>query len=382
MTAHRHRDRPAVLFVQGAGERGGAERCLSVLARGLLQRGVPTAVLCHSDGPFTTELRDYHVPVLSGRPLPRARQLSRYPAAVAEIAAAARACDATIIQGNGERVAIFSGWASRRAHCRCVHWLHDAPLRDLPSSAVQMAMASSPADARVTTSRWMAEEFRRRLHLQVRFIPAGIDVDSFPAAPADITEEAGWAPASPVVGFFGRLQRWKGAEVFLQACARVTDVVPEARFVVVGGALYGWEEEYARSLPGMAQNLGIADRVWFAGHRDDALAVMRRCDVVVHASLRPEPLGIVVIEAMALGRAVVATRSRGPEELIEHGRNGFLVDPGDAPSTAVAISRLLTRPAERERLGAAAARTAGAWSADAMLSGFCDLYREIGGSGR
>lgn len=365
-------------MVQGSGERGGAERALSVLALGLPAHGFDPLVVCHADGPFPDELRSAGVAVVAAHPLPRVRSFRSYRAAVAEIAGVARRHRAAVVQGNGERAAVFSSWAARACGARSVQWLHDAPLRDGPSVAAQLVMAVAPADARVAGSQWMAREFRRLLRLDVRTIRCGVDLNRLPTRPAEFRSAAGWPEASPVVGFFGRLQSWKGPDVFLRAAAEVAASVPECRFLVAGGALYGWEEGFARSLPALAVELGVGDRVWFAGHRADALELMAGCQVVVHSSLRPEPLGIVVTEAMALGRPVVATRTRGPEEVITDGRNGFLVQPGDHRSVATVVVDLLRSPARRAEIGAAATVAAQGWSAEVMVRGFADLYREMG----
>jgi phosphatidylinositol alpha 1,6-mannosyltransferase len=84
-----------------------------------------------------------------------------------------------------------------------------------------------------------------------------------------------------------------------------------------------------------------------------------------------------VLEAMALGRAVVATRTKGPEELVSHGSTGLLVPPGDDRALAQAITSLAGDPHLRRGMGAAARHSVGGRSASAMAAGFADLYRRI-----
>jgi glycosyltransferase involved in cell wall biosynthesis len=142
--------------------------------------------------------------------------------------------------------------------------------------------------------------------------------------------------------------------------------------------LYGWETEYAASLPGLAADLGIADRVYFAGHRDDALAMMYGCDVVVHSSRRGEPFGLVVVEAMALGRAVIASRSGGPEEILDDGTTGLLVRQDDVNELAAAMNGLVADRARRADLGGAARLAAFTnHSAQTMAAGFASLYAKV-----
>ena len=105
---------------------------------------------------------------------------------------------------------------------------------------------------------------------------------------------------------------------------------------------------------------------------------MAAADVVAHCSRRPEPLGLVVPEAMALGRAVVATRTLGPEEVIDDGVTGILTDPEDDAGLAAAVAGLLADRANREAMGAAAAAAIRSdWSATAMAERFARALHEL-----
>lgn len=372
-----------VMFLQGAAERGGAETILLALARHLPAVGIEPIVATLASGPFVTELEDAGVEVRRLRVAPRARQFWRTGDVVRHVVDAAVAVGASVVHSNGEKMALYGGAAARRLGVPSVVWLHDAPLRSASAAGLQVALATGRHAALVAPSEWMARSFRRRLGVAATTIAHGLDLDRLPTEPDDVRSNARWDEDTVVVGHFARLQRWKGGEVFLRAAAETARRRPDARFVVVGGALYGWEEEYASSLPALAHELGIADRVAFLGHRTDALSVMAACDVVAHASLRPEPLGLVVLEAMALGRAVVATRTGGPEELIEHGVTGMLVRPGDPTGLSDAIGELANDEGVRHRLGTAASRTVRErWSAERMAEQFAALYADVSIRGR
>jgi len=363
-----------VVFVQGAGERGGAERILLTLANGLPEHGFEPVVAFLADGPFVDEVRAAGIRVLQLGAAPRARELNRWPSVVRRLADAAASVRPTVVVGNGEKVSPWTGWAARRIGAASVFWLHDAPGRDAASTGLQALMRVTPHDASVAGSAWMAGEFQKKLRLSARVIRHGIDP---PPPAADIRRAAGWPEGVPVVAHFGRLQRWKGADVFLRAAAQVAQT-SNARFAVVGGALYGWEQDFAASLPRLADELGIAELVWFAGHRDDARALMGTCDVVVHASVRDEPLGLVVAEAMAARAAVVATRTRGPEELVVDGETGMLVRPGDAGDLAGAVGRLVADAALHGQVAAAGQAYVNAeWSAATMVRQHATLYAEL-----
>ena len=99
------------------------------------------------------------------------------------------------------------------------------------------------------------------------------------------------------------------------------------------------EESYAAELHELAARLGLTARVHWLGTRGDVPALMAASDVVVHASIQPEPLGLVVVEAMALGTPVVASRLGGPAETITPGA-GLLIDPTRPAELAQAIETL------------------------------------------
>lgn len=134
-----------------------------------------------------------------------------------------------------------------------------------------------------------------------------------------------------VIGVFSRMDAWKGHELFLSAAALLPDG-GRYRFLLAGD---GPQRE---KLAKLARNKGIADRVSFAGLRDDIPELMSLCDVIVNPSIEPEPFGRVIIEAMACGKPVVATAMGGHLEIIRDGEDGFLSKP-EPEALAAAILR-------------------------------------------
>jgi glycosyltransferase involved in cell wall biosynthesis len=106
--------------------------------------------------------------------------------------------------------------------------------------------------------------------------------------------------------------------------------------------------------------------------------VHRALDILVLASIEPEPFGLVVLEAMASGKPVIATKHGGPLEIIEDGRSGDLVPPGDAAALARAIEALIHDPARRARVGALAReRVMAHYTAEQYVAGVQAVYREL-----
>jgi glycosyltransferase involved in cell wall biosynthesis len=161
------------------------------------------------------------------------------------------------------------------------------------------------------------------------------------------------------VGTVGRITRWKGQDDFLRAAALVAETHPDVRFVVVGDCVSSpaeqeADEAYREELHALADELGIADRVVFAGYRQDIPAAMNAFDVFVLPS-HDEPFGIVVLEAMAARRPIVATRAGGVPAIVRHEEETLLVPARDAEAMADAIVRLLDDPELAQRIARAAA---------------------------
>ena len=128
----------------------------------------------------------------------------------------------------------------------------------------------------------------------------------------------------PCVALVGRITRWKGQHIFLQAAAWVHRRFPEARFQIVGAALFD-EKAYEAEIRELAVKLGVQNYVDFLGFRSDIPQYMAGIDLLVHASITGEPFGQVIIEAMASGKPVVATNGGGVPEIVVHGETGLLV---------------------------------------------------------
>jgi glycosyltransferase involved in cell wall biosynthesis len=174
----------------------------------------------------------------------------------------------------------------------------------------------------------------------------------------------------------GRLAPWKGQDVFLAAFARSFPAGGVERAVLVGAPLFG-EEGYEADLHRLAAELGIADRLEMTGFRDDVSAELARLDVLVHASVIPEPFGQAVVEGMAAGLPVIATEAGGPAEVITNGVDGLLVPPDDRAALAAALRRLSNDPDLRARLGAAARQRARAYGPMPVAEKVIAFYGQV-----
>jgi glycosyltransferase involved in cell wall biosynthesis len=209
-------------------------------------------------------------------------------------------------------------------------------------------------------------------------IPNGVDMTRFRKAdgPADVMQQLGILPGAPVVCVVSRLNRLKGLEQFLEAVPHVQAEFPAARFLIVGDTNPS-DRAYWSVLTGLAERLRISDRITFAGQRDDVPNLLRHVSVSVMPSLN-EALSNVVLESMAAGAPIVATRVGGTPEAIEDGVTGLLVPPADSCALAGAICRLLADRSLAARLGAAAESSVSErFSMERMVAETERLYRTL-----
>ena len=227
-------------------------------------------------------------------------------------------------------------------------------------------------DGKIAVSTAARETVARYFPGEYTIIPNGIDLDYFGAEDAELLP--GLMDGRPNVLFVGRLERRKGFEYLLDAFPLVKEAIPEVRLVVVGAYDKEDKEPYVR----YARQRGIRG-VRFVGYVPDE--ELRRyyasCHVFCAPSTGYESFGLILLEAMAAGKAIVASRIDGYREVLTHQQEGLLVPPGDSRAIAEAVISLLRNPARREEMGRAGQGTARRYSwarvADQVLGYFHEL---------
>ena len=245
--------------------------------------------------------------------------------------------------------------------------VHDF-LGERPLVRRALRVARGRAAAAIANSAAVAEDARRVLgRVPVYPVHNGVDTERFSPGPMDgarLDTLAG-LPAAPEgtarVGLVATYARWKGQEVFLQAAARLRERLPShpVRFYVVGSPVYRtpgsqFSEEELRST---AHALGLGGHVGFIPFQTEPSTIYRALDAVVHASTRPEPFGMTIVEAMACARAVVVSAAGGAAEIVRPGYDALAFSPGDVEALAVALARLVQAPPLRARMGEEARRS-------------------------
>jgi glycosyltransferase involved in cell wall biosynthesis len=326
---------------------GGAEAMLQAVLDGAQEEGHEIEPVFFKPGPWPVALADagFRVEVIEAG---RLREAHRWVATVARLTKIMRARRPDLVlnwaaktQLYGSPAAVLAGIADR-----VVWWQQAIPRRTwLDGSATLL-----PAVAIGCYSTPAAEAQARLFPARRTFVVA---------AGAPVPEPGLHAPAPlelpddvPIVGLVGRLQPWKGQDRLLRAQAILHERGHMMHLVIVGGDAYGLSADYAASLSPLIEELGLGSHVTLTGQVPDAGPYIEQLDILVNAS-DPEPFGIVLLEGMARGVAVVAVDSGGPGEFIEDGRTGLLSRSGEPGALADALEPLLSSPERRREVGQA-----------------------------
>jgi glycosyltransferase involved in cell wall biosynthesis len=208
-------------------------------------------------------------------------------------------------------------------------------------------------------------------------IHSGVDVDRFIEGAKQRTKkrkELGVPADSLVIGYVGWLIPIKGVTHLVNAMAKIAEQFPKSLLVLVGKGDNKGHEEI--KLKEQVERAGLADKVRFLGWRSDVDEIMGCLDIFVLPSLN-EGMGRVLVEAMAAGLPIVASRVGGILDLIIDGQNGILVPPADAIALEKAISSLLGDKKIRKRMGQVGTKMCRQYSTEAMVERIDGLYREL-----
>jgi glycosyltransferase involved in cell wall biosynthesis len=274
-----------------------------------------------------------------------------------------------LVHANSLKACLYGGAAARLAGIPVIWHIHDRIAEDyLPAPAVRLVRTLArrlPTAVLANSSATLAT----LPGVSGTIAPEPVALDG-----ATVRERDRSGPLR--IGMLGRLASWKGQHVFLEAFASAFSQGTE-QAVIIGSSLFAQDDAYGLTLRRLVARLGITDRVAFSGFREDVAAELSQLDILVHASVVPEPFGRVVVEGMAAGLPVVATGHGGPAEIIENEVNGLLVPPNDTAALAHALRRLAARPELRRTLGAAARNRARDFTPEAVAATVLSTYLSV-----
>lgn len=347
------------LFLSHTGALGGAE--LSLLDHAKYQ-SPNCKVLLFASGPFQASLEAAQVNVevlpeyfdvtkVSRTSLTGAgpnliwglSQLAR------RVAKAAREYE--VIFANSQKSFVVAAIAGRLAGRPVVWCLRDIlsaehfgfANRKMMTTVANSSAAMVIANSQATKAAFVHSGGRASL---VRVVHNGIDARRFSGTVSSSLRDELGIGGAPLIGIFSRLSPWKGQDVLVGALAKV----PETHALLVGSALFG-EDAYEASLREQVRQLGLQDRVHFLGFRSDIAELMLTSDIIVHASVAPEPFGRVIVEGMLAGKPVIAARAGAVAEILTDQITGILVQPGNVDELTKAIRSLQNDPQKAAMLG-------------------------------
>ncbi len=334
------------------------------LAERLQQAGVSVEVL-----PIAAAARDLRKDTVHLRGASPTAVLSTLTY-VARLALRLRELRPDLVHTNSLKAGVYGGLAARVIGVPVVWHLRDRISDDyLPRPAVRLLrrLIRHLADGVVANSTATMDTLPRgdrgRVH---SVISDSVELSTHPRKPKS---------TQTTFGMVGRISQWKGQDLFLRAFATAFPTGNE-QAVLVGSPMFG-EEAYEQELHDLAFQLGLGKRVEFRGFREDIWRELASFDVLVHASVVPEPFGQVVLEGMAAGLAVIAADEGGPASVIVDGKTGRLFASRDLDSLATTMRALGEDPAARERLGTCARRAAADYHPDAVVKRLEQVYDRV-----
>ena len=351
-------ERLNVLYTVTHGEMGGVHRFLeSVFLHHTTD--VKPVVLSFREGSWLGDLRHRGLPVYCIDDA-RLREPSR---CFREVSAILRGEQIHVVHSSYSWCHCLAFPAALWHGCRTI-WFHHGPISD---RRWQGWMSVVPTDLLLTNSEFMRGRLARTFYRakNVGVVRYGIDADALrpdPVSRARFRNAWGLDEQKVAVGIVGFIDVWKGQDVFLQAAKILSSRGMPLHMFVIGGPRDGISRSrcvaFERQLHEYLRDNDLTDFVTFTGHVDIREGAFDGIDVFVHASTEPEPFGSAVLEAMAKGKAIIASNQGGNLEMLTNDTDGVLIEPRRPEVLAEAIGELCEDGTLRQRLAIAARETA------------------------
>jgi glycosyltransferase involved in cell wall biosynthesis len=310
-------------------------------------------------------------------PSGRLRQLSRYCGTVWRLSAHLRRSRYDCVIGWMGKAHIYSGPAAILAHTPALWYQLGVPSKN---NFWDRNITRIPARGIIAVSQKSAAA-QSCLHPKrpIQVVFHGTDLSQFDPSklptPAEARAQLGLPQEGPLIEIVGRLQRWKGMHTLIEAMPTILRSYPEAHAVIVGGE-HALEPDYPAYLRQRIEALGLQNRVILAGFQKNVEQWIQACDVFVHAADN-EPSGLIITEAMALGKPVVAGAEGGPREIITEGVDGLFAPFGQPEALAQAVLRYLQNPEFARQVGEAARRRAQEFSIQRYAQRFVEAVQTL-----
>ncbi len=356
------RGRVRVAYVNHTGAVSGAEVVLMNMVRGLDRSAYEPVVICPAEGELARQLEEEGVPWM---PLPAvqarftwrpdrlwdaAKSLAR---SIQALRHTLRRIDPEIVHANSVRAGMVTSLASIASGRKVVWHVHDNLPKHALSTVIRIAaLVLRPARV-IAVSRATATAFRGRFSFagSVVTIHNGVDLLRFPLKGEDrpaLRSALGVQEGAFLVCAVGQICARKGLLELIEAFTTAHAQAPELHLMIAGSVVFEHERPYLDRLHRAATRPSVAGSIRFIGQIQDVSALLRAADLLVLNS-HEEPFGLVLIEAMSSGTAVLATRTGGVPEIVRDAENGWLVDKGDKAGLAKKLLELVRHKELLER---------------------------------
>jgi len=352
-----------ILFVNHVSLVSGAEKVLLTLVTSLDRDAVTAVVICPENGPLVKKLtsRDIIVRLIPMSSLVRTcnpLKLLKY------LWCSIRFCkllrhqvkelDIDIIHCNSFTAVLYSLLPAKLSKTPIIWHMHDI-LQARLSNKIFIRLAAHWTDKIIcvshATKKRLLEFGVDEKKCEVIYNSADQLSSQQQKTQGEFRKEFGIGDNARVVTMIGQIAQWKGQHVFIEAVSKLADRYTHIKYVIAGDILNQTEQLYKQHIHQMTDSLNLNDRIIFTGFRDDVQKIINDSDIIVHASVKPDPLPTVIIEAMSANKPAVATNVGGVPELVVDNETGFLVPPADSEQLAQAISKLLDDPEMANKFG-------------------------------
>jgi len=389
----------SVAYIEQDSGIGGAEMNLLYLAEQMDRKRFRPVVIVPFEGPLTSRLKELAVPYQVIR-RPKFASTSNYifgkkifnPFAVLYdvfvfLPAAMRMRNflkkekIDIVHTNSMIAHIYGAVAAKLAAIPCIWHMQDIIDPKLAFGIVRrllVCLGGILPEKIVVVSKAVGSMFDGKSAAKVEVIYNGTDCKKFSqeANGRGVRRELGISDEELVVGMVGRLKPWKGQSWLLKAAAKILQKCGNVKFLLVGDTTFS-EKSYRAELEGLTRVLGLEGRVIFTGFRTDIPQLTAAMDICVLPSVLPDPCPLVLFDYMASSKPVVASGIGGIPEIVEHGKDGLLVEPGRDEELADTIIALLGDADLRGKIASAAReKMVKRFSVEAFVKHFEKLYQE------
>lgn len=341
-----------ILFVSNISVLGGAERTLVDILKYLDKDKYVPHLATNKTGELSSVVSLLGIPVLhlpflrlkrSASPLYLASAVKNVLCVSLQLAEYIRKEHISLVHANNDASMLYAGMATMLTHTPCV-W----HCRDFSRIGCLHKLMCSWASRIVAVSKCVADYLRNSVpqlksqNNKLVVITNGIDTKSIVTRDNvfNLRSELGIQENEIIICTVGQLVPWKNHMLFLETAELIAREIPSARFIIVGDDMFKEHPDYVNLLRVTAIRLGLEKKVIFTGYRQDALSIIAESQVLIHTATM-EPFGRTIVEAMMLGKPIVAVNSCGPSEIIRSGIDGLLVEPNNPRLLANSVLRLV-----------------------------------------